>query len=250
MLYYNQYGKKDAPLIVFLHGGGVTSWMWDKQIQYFKSYHCVTIDLPEQGLNKYKGNFSIEYSAQKVIELIELVAGGRTVTVVGFSLGSQVLIQMLSMRHDLIDCAMINSALVRPSKIFEKIVNSLIHLTYPLIKNKTYAKLQARTLLIGNDYFDTYYEESSNMERNTLIRIMKENMSFSIPQQFKNAKAKILVTVGEKEKSMMKKSALDIVNSNSNCTGIIISDVGHGVPLANPNLFNTLLETWLEENLK
>lgn len=52
-LYYQEYGDKNASLIVFLHGGGVSNWMWDKQIQYFSHYHCVAIDLPEQGRSDY-----------------------------------------------------------------------------------------------------------------------------------------------------------------------------------------------------
>ncbi len=48
-LHYQEYGDENASLMVFLHGGGVSSWMWDKQIQCFNHYHCITIDLPEQG---------------------------------------------------------------------------------------------------------------------------------------------------------------------------------------------------------
>ena len=32
-LHYKEYGDKNASLMVFLHGGGVSSWMWDEQIQ-------------------------------------------------------------------------------------------------------------------------------------------------------------------------------------------------------------------------
>lgn len=250
MLTYKQYGNERGPLLVFLHGGGVGSWMWDKQIEHFSQYHCVTIDLPEHGFNRDKGPFSINDSAQKIIDIIEHIANGRTIIVVGFSLGAQVLIKMLSMRNNLIHFAMINSALVRPSKFNAKIMTPLIHLTYPLIKNKTFAKQQAKALLIADDYFDIYYEESKNVERETLIRILRENMLFSFPQQFKDTMGKILVTVGDKEKSVMKKSAFDIVNSNQNCIGITFTNVGHGAPFSEPELFNHILEQWLNEKFK
>lgn len=48
-LHYQEYGDENASLVVFLHGGGVSSWMWDKQIRYFTHYYCLTIDLPEHG---------------------------------------------------------------------------------------------------------------------------------------------------------------------------------------------------------
>lgn len=85
------------------------------------------------------------------------------------------------------------------------------------------------------------------MNSDTLIRILEENMSFEIPSDFNRAMSKILVTVGEKEKAIMKKSALDIVSSNANCTGIIISHVGHGVSLVQPDYFNEMIERWKQE---
>lgn len=248
-LYYQEYGDKSAPLLVFLHGGGVSSWMWDKQIQYFTSYHCLTIDLPEQGKSAQSDYFSIQYSAKKVIELLERLADGKEITVVGFSLGAQVAIQMLSMKPNLIEHAVINSALVRPNALVRKMIPPMIKTTFPLLRNRYFSKLQSKVLYVDEDYFETYYKESSQMKSDTLIRILKENMSFKLPSDFHKAKAKILVTVGQKEKAVMKKSAKDIVSSNSNCTGVIIPNVGHGISLMDPIYFNELIEKWLDEEV-
>lgn len=45
----------------------------------------------------------------------------------------------------------------------------------------------------------------------------------------------------------MRRSAMDIVKNNPNCKGVIISDMGHGVPLANPAFFNQMIEAWINE---
>ncbi|WP_078555971.1 alpha/beta fold hydrolase [Bacillus alkalicellulosilyticus] len=246
-LHYQEYGDKEAPLIVFLHGGGVSSWMWDKQIQYFKNYHCIAVDLPEQGKSNQSINFSIEHSAISVIELIENLGKGKKVIIIGFSLGSQVTIQILSMKPNLIDYAIINSALVRPSPLVKKMIKPAIKLTFPLIKNKSFSRLQAKTLYINNEYFETYYKESTLMKSETLVRILEENMSFVLPKNFNKAKSKILVTVGEKEKTVMIKSAKDIVSNNSNCVGIIVPKIGHGVSLVKPDFFNEMIENWITE---
>ena len=246
-LHYQEYGDKNAPLIVFLHGGGVSSWMWDKQVRYFRHYHCITIDLPEQGGSKYTENFTIQLSAEKINELIEKIANGKKVIVVGFSLGAQIAIQMLSINPSLIDYAFINSALVRPSLFVKKMIKPSIKLTFPLVKNKTFSKLQAKTLYIEEEYFETYYKETNQMKSDTLIRILEENMSFEIPKDFKKAEGQILVTVGEKEKAVMKKSTIDIVSNNPNCTGIIIPNAGHGISLLNPDFFNKMMEKWIED---
>ncbi len=246
-IHFSEYGDKDAPLLVFLHGGGVSSWMWDKQVQYFNHYHCVAIDLPEQGQSHSSGNFSIKSSAESVIELIEKLAKGKEVIVVGFSLGAQVTIQILSLHPTLVDYAIINSALVMPNLLVKKMIKPSIKLTFPLIKYKSFSKLQAKTLYVGDEYFDTYYQESSRMKSETLVRILEENMSFSLPENFHEAKSKILVTVGEKERGIMVKSAKELVSNNPNAVGIIIPKVGHGVSLLKPEFFNKLIDHWVTE---
>ena len=119
-LHYQEYGDKSAPLMMFLHGGGVSDWMWNQQIQYFTKYHCIVPILPEHGLNHDGTPFSIKGSAEELIPLIEEKAEGKEVILIGFSLGSQVIIQLLSMKPDLIDFAIINSASVRPISFRQK----------------------------------------------------------------------------------------------------------------------------------
>ncbi|MEH6890050.1 alpha/beta hydrolase [Bacillus sp. JJ864] len=50
-LQYKEYGNDNAPLMLLLHGGGVSGWMWDKQVQYFSRYHCIVPDLPGHGVS-------------------------------------------------------------------------------------------------------------------------------------------------------------------------------------------------------
>lgn len=246
-LYYREYGNKSAPLMIFLHGGGVSDWMWDQQIQYFTHYHCLVPILPEHGLNHEGTLFSIKSSAEEILTLIEEKARGKEVILIGFSLGSQVIIQLLSMKPDLIDYAMINSASIRPISFAKNIIKPTIRLTFPLIKKRWFSKLQARTLYVNEDYFEKYYEESCQMNPDTLVRVLEENMSFNIPKYFSKANGKILVTVGEKEKAMMKNSAKDLVEANSNCIGVLIPKIGHGVPLAMPDFFNQMVELWIQK---
>ncbi|WP_445429176.1 alpha/beta fold hydrolase [Bacillus atrophaeus] len=128
-IHVKEYGDKSASLMVFIHGGGVSGWMWEKQISHFQSFH-----------------------------------------------------------------------------------------------------------------FETYYKESCRMSAGTLYRILKENMSFKLPARFSEASADILVTVGEKERGILKTSAREIDNKNANCRSVMIPGTGHGAPLAQPELFNEMVE--------
>lgn len=243
---YREYNPEHPTLMVFLHGGGVSSWMWDEQVNYFSSrHHCLIPDLPGHGRSR-SGSFSIQDSAEQVIQLISEVAPNKKVIVIGFSLGAQILVKMLSIKEDLIDVAIINSALTKPMAVGSKLLMPILKISFPLVKWKSFAKLQAKELYIHEEQFPLYFEDSANTNLNSFIQVMKENMSFSIPPRYSKTNAKILVTVGEKEKKIMRDSAVELVKENANAKGIIIPNVGHGIPLVNPTYFNQMVENWIE----
>jgi len=225
---YKEYGHFDGPVMMFLHGGGVGGWMWEQQIQHFSKYHCVVPELVSDH------SFSIEQCAQHLVQLLEEKANGKQVIVIGFSLGAQIAIQMLSIKPSLIHFSIINSALVIPSPTTAWMIRPFLRLSFPLIKNKTFAKLQAKTLYIDDRYFDRYYHDSTKITYDALIQVLQENMH-------------ILITVGNQEKKIMKKSAQKLVQSHPNAKGIMLNNIGHGVSLAQPAFFNRFVENWIKE---
>lgn len=245
-----QYGvdKVNSPIMLFLHGGGVSGWMWEPQVQHFsKHYHCIVPDLPGHGESLNAANFSIQLCAAHLNKLVSRIANGRTIVAVGFSLGAQVLLQMISSKPDLIQYAMINSALIKPMPVAAKCISPLVKLSFPLIKLRAFAKLQAATLYIGPQFFEKYYTESVTMKREVLIDVLRENMSFAIPNGYSNARCKLLITVGEQEKAIMRRSAQELHQRNGNTTLKVFEDVGHGISLKDAELFNDTLEQWLEQ---
>lgn len=242
-LHYEESGDKSAAIMLFLHGGGVGGWMWDTHVSHFSHFHCLVPNL----LNPRNVPFSIQTSAAQLIRLIEEKGQGKEVIVVGFSLGAQVAIQLVSMRPDLIHYAVIHSALVRPNLLMAKMIKPMIRLTYPLIHNRKFAKMQAKSLFIRDDQFDVYFDESRQITRESLVDVLEENMKFSLPSSFSAATCKMLVTVGEKEKAVMRKSAKDIVEANENCTGTELPNIGHGLPLIDLQQSTRLIDVFLQE---
>ena len=248
-LYFEEFGPLEAPLLVFIHGGGVGGWMWEEQIKFFQDYHCLVPTLLEHGIQKGGSQFSIRESAKLLNDLIVEKANGQKINVVGFSLGAQILVEMLSLQPTLIDKAMINSALTRPIALPKSILGFTVRLTYPLIKYRTFAKMQAKTLFIPPHLFNRYYEESCTVTPESLIRVMQENMNFKIPEAFPKVKSKMLVTVGEKERGVIKKSAQNLAMSNANCHKIVWPSIGHGISLKEPSVFNYVLLKWLRDDV-
>ncbi|MNZ78624.1 2-succinyl-6-hydroxy-2,4-cyclohexadiene-1-carboxylate synthase [compost metagenome] len=246
-LFYTETGNKEAPMIVFLHGGGVSGWMWERQVEYFQNYHCLVPDIPGHG-RRESGTFSMNDAAEALIELVQSKAKGKKVILIGFSLGAQLALSMLSKVPTLADYAVINSALTRPFRYANKFIAPMVKMTSGWMTNRSFAKLQAKQLYIGEDMFEQYFKDSRTMKAEVLIEVLEENMSFSIPDGLEDSKCKVLVTVGAREKKMMRQSAKDIVSQWSGCKGVIISGVGHGVSLARPELFNKMVDAWIHES--
>lgn len=247
-LYIKETGNQSSPMLVFLHGGGVSGWMWEKQVEYFKDdYYILVPDLPSHGNSREEQFFSIHQTAKDIIHIIEEKKNGQKITIIGFSLGAQIAIEILSLNKDMIDRAIIISVLVMPMKYVHSMIKPLTRITMPLTKNKLFAKLQAKVLYIREEQFDLYYQDTNEMTVEALHQILEENMTYRIPDGFKYSTAKIMVLVGDKEKTAMRKSAIAIKQSNQNCQGYVVHEVGHGISLADAHFFNSLVEAWIDE---
>lgn len=55
-------------------------------------------------------------------------------------------------------------------------------------------------LYIHDSNFETYYKESCQMSAGTLYRVLRDNLTYTIPDSFRETCASLLVTVGEKER--------------------------------------------------
>lgn len=165
----------------------------------------------------------------------------------GFSIGAQITLEILNLAPNLVNRALINSALVIPMKITNLFIAPSIRLTAPLIKNRAFSKIQAKQLYIDDLYFERYYQDSIKMKSSTLIAMLRENLSYRLPGTQIKTTTRVLVTVGEKERGVMRKSALKIAEYYSTSSLVVIPRVGHGFSFAQPEGFNQLVDDWLRE---
>lgn len=247
-LYIKETGKNNTETIIFLHGEGTAGWIWDKQVESFNDYHCIVVDLPAHGKSANIKPFTVKSSAKMVIDIIKERAHGKKANLVGMSLGAQIIVQILSMAHEVVDHALISGTIARnsqPTESFLKLLDNLIELYLP-DKNKTICIMSyARSYNIPGDLRTKFKESTYVIEPYSLDKILRETILFKVPDNLEHADVPVLVMTGEKDYRIINESALNLLNVLPNSKGATALKVGHLWNIENPELFNRVLRAWI-----
>ncbi len=202
-----EFGKANNEVIVLLHGGGLSWWNYLEAAEGLQDNYHVILPILDGHSESDKDFTGIENNAAEIIEYIDRMHNGSVLLIGGLSLGGQVLVEMLSQRGNICKFAIIESALVIPMKLTHHLIQPAYSVCYPLIKKKWFAKLQFQALHIKDIHFERYYRDSANISKYNLMAFMMANSNYQLKNTLKRCKAKVLVCVGGRESSIMKKSA-------------------------------------------
>ncbi len=224
-----EFGNINKKAIVLIHGGGLSWWQWEKHIKMLKDDYRIIVPVIDGHGEDYKTTFiSIQDSAHKLTEYINKECDGHVYAVCGLSIGAQIVVEMLADKSDISEYAVIESALVFPMKYVYKSAKLTYDLSYPLVRKRWFAKMQAKTLFVDEGLFERYFEDSSRMSKQTLINIALSNSDFPLPETLKESETKALILVGSKEISIMKKSAYLLNDNIKESTLRVLDKYGHG----------------------
>ena len=115
--------------------------------------------------------------------------------------------EILSQRNDICNYAIIESALVIPSKLTHSMIAPAFGTCYGLIQYNWFSKLQFKSLKIKSDLFDHYFKDTCAISKKDMIAFLQANSLYSLKESIKKCTAKVYVFVGGKEKNAMQKSA-------------------------------------------
>ena len=230
-----EYGKSNKDIIILLHGGGLSWWNYEEVSEILKSDYHVILPILDGHSGSDRDFTSIENNANEIIEYIDNNYNGNVKLIGGLSLGAQILLDILSKRDNICEYAIIESALVCPMKMTNRLIELLINMSYGLINKKWFSKLQFKSLKIKKELFDKYYIDSSNITKNNMISFLEANSNYYL-KNIKTNKSKSIVIVGSKERSIMIKSAKRIHDELINSELEILSGYYHGdLSINHPN---------------
>lgn len=205
---FTEAGDHQNPTIIFLHGGGLSDWSWQPVTSLLQpDYHVVAPIIDGHGADGKEDFVSIEASARTLIRYIDTHCGGAVFALAGLSIGAQIAVEVLSLRPDIAQYAIIESALVYPIKGTAALTAPSYGLFYGLIAKRWFARLQAKSLCVPDHLFETYYQDSLQISKQSLINITVSNGTYALKDAISQTTAKVLIIVGSKELGIMKKSA-------------------------------------------
>jgi len=260
-LFFESTGPETTQTIVFLHGGGAAGWMWRKQVDALSNrFHCLVPDLPEQGKSVNSGAFSMELAADLVAELISYHVSEKKAHIVGLSEGAQVAVALLSRHPEVVDHAVISSAILHPLPGMQFYTPGLIRGSHrwfvePLKNNNWWIKLNMQYAAgIPDNYFDEFKRSFQSTTEDGFTHMMLANLHFRLPSGLRNFHNPVLVVIGSKEYKQMKESARDLLSVLPHAHGVIVN-LGrkatlaqeHNWALTAPELFSKTIAAFIED---
>jgi pimeloyl-ACP methyl ester carboxylesterase len=259
-LHYHSLHPEQTQTIVFLHAAGVAGWMWQPVVDLLPDFHCLLPDLPAQGRSAKVGPFSMQLATDDVIALIRERAYGGKAIVVGLSEGAQAAVQMLATAPQVIERALISSALLLPLPGMRwmgspGLLRWMYRISVPPFRNNAWwMRLNMKyAAAVPDEYFPHYREEFQRMTESRFVDLMLANQRFRLPENLGDVPTPTLAVAGVREYKAMKESARLLADALPNGRAVLVDlgrdsslGVEHNWAMNAPALFAGTLRKFIQ----
>ena len=202
-----EFGQENREVVILIHGGGLSWWNFRQEAELLSGSYHVVLPILDGHAGSDEAFISIEENADRIIAFIESRFGGSVFLIGGLSLGAQILLEILSKRHDICRHAIVESASVIPSRTTNTLIAPAVLLSYGLIQKEWFSRMQFRYLRIRNDLFDDYYRDTSKITKTSMIAFLRANTAYDMKPGLAKCRAQIRIVVGGREDRRMLRSA-------------------------------------------
>ena len=225
---YREYGKENQDVIVLLHGGGLSWWNYREIARMLQSDYRVILPILDGHAGSDRDFTTIRNNAIEIISFINQEFKGSVLMIGGVSRGAQILLEILAIRGDICQYAIVESALAKPSAFTYSAIKPAMDSCYRLIRHQWFAKLQFRYLKIRQELFEEYYRDTCAITKSDMIAFLQENAMYTAKESLKNCHAKVYIFAAEKESYAVIESAEKIQKMIPESTSMILPDLYHG----------------------
>ena len=241
---YVEYGAHNSQTIILLHGGGLSWWNYREVTRLLADKYHVVLPILDGHAGSDAPFNSIEDTAAKIISHIDEHFGGKVLAVGVLFLGGQIAVEMLTQRSDICRFALLESALVKPSKLTHTLIKPTFGMSYGLIKQKWFAKMQADYLGIPQNLFEDYYRDTCAITKADMIAFLKANCAYSIKPALRDTHAKVHIVFGSGEQFSIRTSGKQLNHTIPDSTLEVLPGYRHGdLSLNHPEQYSQMLLT-------
>ena len=241
-----EFGQQNAEAILLLHGGGLSWWNYREAATLLAEQYRVVLPVLDGHAGSNAPFTTIEDNAAGLISYIDTHLGGQVLAIGGLSLGGQIAVEMLSQRKDICRYALIESALVKPMKLTSALIGPAFGMSYGLIKQKWFAKLQAEYLGISQTLFDDYFRDTCEISKADMIAFLKANSLYTVKPSLCETTAKVKIVAGTKEQKKIRDSAELLHKAIPGSSMELLSGLGHGdLSINHPQRYARMLTEWI-----
>ena len=245
-----EFGQQNPDVIMLLHGGGLSWWNYREVAQRLAERYHVVLPVLDGHADSDVPFTTIEDNAARLISYIDAHFGGQVLALGGLSLGGQIAVEMLSQRKDICRYALLESTLVKPSKLTAAMIGPAFGMSYGLIKQEWFAKLQADFLGIPKPLFDDYFRDTCAICKADMIAFLKANSLYTIKSGLSETTAKTKIVAGAKEPKSIRDSAKLLRDAIPGSNMEILPGLRHGdLSINHPARYVRMLTEWIGEAL-
>ena len=244
-----EFGKQNKDCVLLFHGGGLSWWNYREVARLLGQDYHVILPVLDGHADSNAAFTTIEDNAVRLISYIDSHFGGQVTVLGGLSLGGQVALEMLSQRPDICQFALIESALAKQSKLTAALIGPAFGMSYGLIKQRWFAKMQADYLGIPKELFEDYYRDTCAITKADMISFLKANSTYEMKPNLAETTAKVKIVAGAKEQKSILDSAKLIHQTIPGSQLEILTDLRHGdLSINHPERYVRILKEWREHN--
>lgn len=243
MIYFDEYGNRSNPIIVFLHGANLVQ-SFVKQYDAFKDKYCLIV--PHiTGYGREAGTvYTTEKAAADITELIK--SFNCKVVLIGFSLGAQLAVKLTAEHEELFSGVIaISPWLIKERKFLEKVVKQN-EKAYGIIKIKFMSKISGRMIGLNKTDCEQLAEDCSNIQKQTIINSVDNGIEIDKMSEFFNVKIPMLAICGSKEYPEVAQSVKKMAE-NPNCRYEIWEKAAHNIPTSFSEKLNAEIAEFIKE---
>lgn len=245
-LSFDLTGPEVGPLVTFLHGGGLTRWMWHDVVAQLPQVRALLVDLPGHGGSRDVAWSSIDAVGAQVLDVVSDVAeaGADDVHVVGLSLGSYVGAGMLAQDPARFSTAMFSG--MHPGGMTNVLMmKTVVALMAPITPRPFMARKTAQMLGLGPEKMDAFVREAGTCRPTAIRKSTFEVLDYAAPQELAACPTRTLFCAGSREHKLILNGLGTLADLMPRGSFQIADGLGHGWPGQDPVRFADMLSDHL-----